>query len=381
MDVLARQPALRLYLDLPLEQAKREQYVYARVIVENVREASCYLDPADAAARDATVTLAVPQGYRLDPQHSVPATISLGDLAPGERRLADWWVTVERGAGEKLPDPFVLTAKAEGSPPTVVRAREDVSVPFAQPQEVGVSGAEWLEAPYRMPTARVQPGIAIETLAGSLHGPAVSDGTASIRYNGTLEERTRLALEPPGRARLFALPLVDDRGESRADAADPTGFRAFDEGYHIVNQPVGLAVEPGRPLRVTIAGKAEGGAQSLVILRFATGQDPQDLGLLVNAFGPEWREASEEVTVPDGALSLQNVFLYRFGQVGRIWYGPLRIERADVDPGGQDVSVRLEGTFPTLSRDAFSVLRYTDDDPPTASARVRVQLRVPEEKP
>jgi hypothetical protein len=34
----------------------------------------------------------------------------------------------------------------------------------------------------------------------------------------------------------------------------------------------------------------------------------------------------------------------------------------------------------TLSRNALSALRYTDDDPPTQGARVRVQVLVPEEE-
>ena len=148
----------------------------------------------------------------------------------------------------------------------------------------------------------------------------------------------RLVLDPEAGARLFVEPLVDDAGTSRSDANDPSGFKSFGQGYLVIRIGARGRVDPAVPLRVRIEGKAEGGAQSLVVLRFRTRTGTTDRSILVNRFAAEWREASCTVDPPEGAAGLQNVFLYRFRTKGRVWYGAVKVERADAQAEGEDVS-------------------------------------------
>lgn len=379
VDVLSRQPALKLYLDLPLEQAAGSAWLRTRVIVENRREPPCYRDPAEAVARQVTVTLKVPQGFALDPRHSPPAAIAMGDLAAGERRSAEWWVSVKPGFTGKPSSPFLLTGKTEGSPATVIATSADTATPFAQPHEIGISGTEWLEIPFRLSPSPVKPRVMIDVLAGPVRRPAVGEGNAVVAYEGVLESGTRLVMDADKGARLFALPLVDDDGAARADAADPTGFKPFDQGYLVVNSTIRRPIRGGTPLRVTVAGKSTDGGQSLVNLHFTAKRQARDVAVLVNRFSGDWQPVSQTVRAPEDTDTLDRIYLYRFGKKGKVWYGPMRVERTDIDDAGQDVSAALRGAFPSLSASRCHLFRYTDDELPAITPRVRVQLVVPDE--
>jgi len=379
MDVVRRQPALSLHVDLPLDRAQPGGFMHPRVIVENTREASFFLDPKEAVARNATVTLTLPNGFTLKPEHSAPATLKLGDLEPGERRVADWWVSVDPNFAGEVPAPFRITARAEGSPSAEVSADRDQAIPFAQPHEVGIPGTQWLEAAYRMPQQKVHPRITIEVLQGPVRNPTVSDGYVRIAYQGALDTGMRLLMDPEQGTRLFVDPLVDDDGQSRTDANDPTGFKGFDKGYLVHRVAAKGKVAPAVPLHVQVAGRSEDDGQSLILLRYRTKKGTLDQSVLVNRFRPEWREVSQTVHPPKAAISLANVFLYRFKSKGKVWYGPVKVERADAKAEGADVTDRLRGSFPTLSKYAFRVFEYADDNPPSVRPRVRVQLEVPEE--
>jgi hypothetical protein len=378
-DVLKRQPALGLQADVPLDSATPGGVFHPRVIVENTREPSMYLDPADAVARAVTVRLDVGDGYSIDPEKSPPATIRLGDLKPGEKRLVDWWVSVGPDADTDEPAAFVLTGEAEGAEPTTLRIAGDTSIPFALAHEIGASGTQWTEAAFRMTAGEAQPRIIIDALRGPVRNPSVSDGNATIRYQGRLDAATQLVIDPTAGARVTYSPLVDDDGASRADPADASGFRGVDDGYLIHRIRVGLPASPDVPLRVGVSGMATGDGQSLVLLRFATPDGDKDLSVLVNRFAEEWREVAQTVSPPPGAESLEWVYLSRFRSLGKVWYGPVRVERADAADGGIDVSDSLHGGFPSLSRSAFRTFTYTDDSPPSVAPRVRVQLEVPEQ--
>jgi hypothetical protein len=379
MDIVRRQPPLRLHVDLPLDAAKPGGFLHPRVIVENAREASFFLDPQEAVAREASVTLQPPEGFGLDPAVSPPATLRLGDLQPGERRTANWWLSVPEDFDGTLAAPFTLTARAKDASPTVLRPREDTAIPICQPHEIGIPGTEWMEAAYRLPDEEAKPRIVIEALRGPVRNPAVGDGYGTLTWHGVLDAGMRLVLHPEEGARLFIEPLVDDDAESRRDADDDTGYRAFDKGYLVIRLGARGTVDPEVPLRVKIAGKAEGGGQSLVVLRFRTDDGTADRSLLANRFSQEWRTVTGEVAPPEKAVALQNVFLYRFRKQGRVWYGPVTVQRADAKAEGRDVSDRLRGAWPTLTRSAFRIYRYTDDSRPTVRPRVRVQLHLPDE--
>ncbi|MBI2201725.1 MAG: hypothetical protein HYU43_07265 [Armatimonadetes bacterium] len=376
-EILARQPALRLHWDLPLQAAVGSPWLYTRVIVEPARDPSCYLNPEEAVVRKARVTLEVPKGFRLDPRHSAPKTIELGDLPPGKRYVADWWVTTPAGFDGKVAEPFTVAGIAEDGEPAVLQAREDTSIAFGQPQRIGASGTEWMEATYRLGRDRVRPAILIEALHGPVRNPGVSDGRAALQYEGTLDEGTRLLMHPEKGASLSALPLLEDDGSSRADAKDPTGYRVYDDGYMILNIGVGRAIGHDVPVRITIAGKGQEGGQSLVVARFATQTGTHDESLLANVFSEEWGVATATVRSPPDAVALKNLFLYRFRSAGKVWYGPVRVERSDVPLEGIDVSAKVRGTFPEVTRDSFRMFRYTDENAPFSSPRVIVQIVIP----
>ena len=383
MEIVRRQPPLELEIDLPLDKAKPDSFIHPRVIVRNRREPSFYLDPAEAVAEDVTVTLKVPKGFSLPIENSPPSTLQLGSMKSGQRLVADWWVKVSKDYKGKIRSPFVITARAKNSPEVVVEANSDTSIPYAQPQMIGIPGTQWLEASYRLPYDEVKPAIVIEALTDGIRNPAVGDESVTISYRGVLDAGQRLVLDPEKGARLFSDPLVDDDGASRNDKEDPTGFRPFTEGYLLARASHTRAkVDPAVPLLVTISGKAADGGQSLVVLRYRKKKGHVDQSILVNRFSSEWRTVSQKVQVPPEAKSLQNVFLYRFKVKGKVWYGPLKVERLDAKSEGTSVSDRLGGSFPSLSQSTFRVYHYTDDNPSSAAARVRVQLVVPPpEKP
>lgn len=375
MDVVRAWPPLRLYADLPLEGAQPGGMIHPRVIVENSREPSFFLDPAEGKLEGAQITLSVPEGFAIDPTASPPPTLPLGTLEPGERRVADWWVTVPAGfAGQA--GPFMLDARAAQGGPTHLALSGDAAIPLAQTHLVGISGTEWIEPGFRL-AASMRPGIVIECLDDRVTNPSAGDRQSRVRYHGVLERGMRLTIDPGGGATLTELPLLADRGEDRADADDPSGFRALDDGYMVGRATVRRAVTPGEKLRLTIAGKVADGEQNHVILRFVlAGGETTDVSALTNRFGVDWREVSAEVTVPEGATELQQLFLYRLKQVGRVWYGPITVERADA-AAGEDVSAAVTGSLPMLERGDFAVISYRDEDTPTVAPRARVQLLLP----
>jgi len=153
---------------------------------------------------------------------------------------------------------------------------------------------------------------------------------------------------------------------------------SFADGYLVHRIRVGRAVAPGTPLRVTISGMVADGAQSHVVLRFKAPDGDRDVGLLTNRLTQQWGQYSAEVAVPQDVSSLEWIYLYRFSKQGRIWYGPVRVERTDVAPEGEEVSRLVRGVFPTLRKGALHTFSYRDDEAPTVQPRVRVQLLVPQ---
>jgi len=376
MDVVRSQPALGLHVDLPIEKAEPGGWVHVSALVENVREPSFFLDPTEATARDCLVTLAVPEAFTVDEEASAPPTIGLDVLQTGEVRLADWWVAVADDWNGELAGQFVLSARAAegGTEQRVLTA--DTAIALGQPHRIGASGAEWIEPGFRL-SANAQPPITIEAIRGEVTNPVLTDGRARVEYDGTLRPGQRLIMRPGGGSELVTLPLVADDGSDRADADDPSGFRAFDEGYLVQRIGVNRDVSPGETLALRVAGKAEGGAQSHVVLRFAMEDgSTQDAGGLTNRFREDWRVIEGEFMVPEGATKLQQVFLYRFNSEGRVWYGPLLVQAAGA-ASATDCTQRVSGTFPTVERGSYARIRYEDDDLPTVAPRALVQMQFP----
>jgi hypothetical protein len=377
MDVVRAYPAIRLRADLPLDSVRADDHLDLRVVVENTRQASFYPDPDEAVAQRVSITVRAPTGFRLVRAASSRAKQSLGDMKPGQRCIAGWRFKVGRGYKGTPAGAFKITARADGSPPTVLELDADTTVPFARPHEIGISGAEWLEAPFRLPKVDLQPTIEIEALRGSVRDPSVGDASARVTFGGVLEEGARLVMHPDRGSRIFVQPLVDDDGSSRADAKDPTGFAGVSKGYLIHRIRVGKPVTPGMPVRLTITGKVAGGERNHTILRFATSDGHRDVGALTNYLGKQWKKVAGPVIPPPGATSLEWIYLYRLDRKGTAWYGPVAVERTDVPPGGKDVSGSVNGDFPTLRKGALHAFSYRDGEVPTVRPRVRVRLIVP----
>ncbi len=378
MDIVRAQPALRLHAELPLDAAKPGGYLHPMVVVENAREESFYLDSTEAVAKDATITIQPPAGFAVDPDASPPATLKLGDLQPGERRIADWWIKVADDYAGAPAGAFTFNAKADGSSPARLQLSADTAVAYAQPHEIGVSGTTWMEAPFRLPQGELRPVIEIESLRGSVRNPSVGDAYARVRFEGVLEDGARLVIDPTGDSRVYVLPMVDDDGSARANADDPSGFTGVNDGYLIHRIRVGRTVRAGMPLLLTITGKVADGDQSHIILRFKTPDGDKDVGALTNRLRETWTEVAGEVTPPDGATSLEWIYLYRLKKQGTVWYGPVKLERTDVPTDGLNVSEMVRGAFPILRKNSIQMFSYEDDEVPTVRPRVRVQLIVPE---
>jgi hypothetical protein len=379
MDVVQAAPRLRLHPDLPLSKAEPGGYLHLSAIVENVMEPSWFRDPDEATARGCMVSLALPEGFSLDPAVSPPADLAIGDLAPGELRLADWWVSVGEGYDGTPVGEFGLRAAAAAGGPTELKLSEDTAIPLGLPHAIGATGTRWIEPGFRL-AETVQPEIVIQPVSAQVTNPSLSDGTATVSYESIVTPGQRLILRPGGRSELITLPLLEDVGGDRVDPGDPSGFRALDDGYLVVKLPVNREVTPGQSLHVALQGKAEGGAQSHLVMRFELADGTTgDAGGLTNRFSADWRTVEGDVTVPENAVRLQQVFLYRFKQEGQIWYGPARITIGDGPAAAEDCSARVRGTLPTVPRGGFAVIRYEDLDVPAVAPRAVVQLVVPEQ--
>ena len=378
MDIVRRQPAFHLDVDLPLNQAQAGGYLKVRAVARNVREPSFFLNPGEAVLHKVAITLEAPAGFthKSSGISSKTLTLPIESMEPGEWRVGQWYLTVPRDFDGTIHQPFVITARADGTVTTEIRADRDMNIDFDEPRTAR-NGTQWLAPGYRLPAREVRPRIVIEALQGGVRDPGVGNQSARITYRGVLNAGQRLVLDPDGPSRLFTPPLVEDSASGRVSTVDPSGFSGYISGYMVASLPARGRIRPGQQLRLSLAGKAEGGAQSQLVLRYRTPTGTTDQAVLVNRFATEWREITDEVSVPVEAVALENIYFYRRNGAGTVWYGPLKIERVDTPSDGVDVSDRLEGTFPVVLSDQINVMRYTDSLPAWTADRVRVQLVAP----
>ena len=244
-------------------------------------------------------------------------------------------------------------------------------MPLGQPHPAR-SGTDWIESGFRLKQREITPRIVIEPLRSGVKNPSVGSDAATVKYEGVLNLGQRLVLDAVAGSRLFFLPLVDHA----------TDFGSFEGGYVVGSVGVNRRVDPAVPLRLTLTGKAEDGAQSQLVLRYRMRNGKTtDQATLVNRFSNDVQTVTEQITPPAEAVSLQNIYLYRRNSTGRITYGPLKVEVGDGGVEGIDVSDRVHGGFPTVGEDRLAVFRYTDDLPPWTPDRVTVQLVLPTERP
>jgi hypothetical protein len=280
-------------------------------------------------------------------------------------------------AQAKLSQPIELTAVSGNTETGHVTVGEDRILPAFEVHQIHEPSENWAEAGYRWKES-LWPVIELQGLSASLKNPSVSDGQHTLTYQGDLSIGRRLVISSPGKARLYAAELVVRPAEGRQDPKDPTGFRMFTQGYEVAVHSLEVAVQGGEKYRVRVAGKAERGANSLVGLRGRTAAGQLwETELLQDAFTDEWNDqVRAEVELPAGAVRLDQVVLYRHNRKGRIWYGPVSLQRADLPEEGLDASGQLIGQHLVLHSGTFTTITARFQEfLPGFGPKLRVQLR------
>ena len=133
-------------------------------------------------------------------------------------------------------------------------------------------------------------------------------------------------------------------------------------------------------MRISISGKATGGANSLVVLRFKDNDtgEIKDISTLVNKFTDAWRDdCVAELSPPFNNSTLVAVYLYRYNKVGTIWYGNVSITNVH-HPEPDDVSLNLSGEIPTIYKGQYNLITYFDEnEQQPKGTKVIVQLKNP----
>ena len=182
--------------------------------------------------------------------------------------------------------------------------------------------------------------------------PALRWANGRLRYRGTLARGQKLVVRPGAGARLLPATPAPPRELMPSDRRLEGGLKAFSRGY-VIHTARSLRVPafPGAKFRVTVTGKAAGGANSLVAVQWSTGQWAY---AIQNSFGAEARTVSEVITAPPGARFLYHVYAYRANKKGTVWYGDLSVRRVfppvatDVSPAGSDVTALVDGDAPVV---------------------------------
>lgn len=352
-----------------LGTAKAGGIASVTVLVHNPATSEFYRDPQEATAKSMEVTLGLPRGCRLDSRFSSPAAVKIGDLPPASWRSIGWYVTVDKPVGEKYD--LSVGVKCANRGPVSAKFVGDSSIVTFLPQDIRQSGYRWVESCLDGPA--VKPWVTMEALAAPVKGPGLTDGISTLTYQGTLSAGRRLVISPQGQARLLNWYWMRPEAMGKPDASDPSGYAPFTDTYVVTGKYLGMPVGDVKKIRVTFEGKVADGAGSLVILTFGGEKGPV-AGPQLGGLGEEWGEVSAVVDVPEGAVRLDRIHLYRAGNKGKIWYGKLSVKAADLPEEGQDVSASVVGLPPTIPGGSFAALTYTDQGQIAWHPKIRVQL-------
>ncbi len=305
-----------------------------------------FLIPPEAVLRNVQVTLQFPRGFthHLSETTDPGMTLPLGRLKPGERRIADWWLSVDSESDGQINESFVVTVEADETPATVVRASGDTSIPRGA-VHTARSGTDWLEPGYRLAQREITPRIVIESMQNGVKHPAIGNDSATLHYNGVLDHGQRLVLDATGNSRLFLQPVVD-----HADA-----FGSFDSGYVVGSVHVNRKIDPGIPLKLEITGSAADGAQSQLVLRYQTKNGTSvDQAVLVNRFLSEIQTITDEITPPEIAVGPDGDVILEWDK------SPLQTFAVSVSPMTMN-ELAYAGIF---GRSKFHGVDYFTDDIP-----------------
>ena len=182
--------------------------------------------------------------------------------------------------------------------------------------------------------------------------PTVRWDGGHMRYRGTLSRGQKLVVQPGPRARLLPStppPPKEVIPPDRRMAGEP---RAFSKRYIVATaRSLRIPAAPGAQFRLTVTGKATGGAASFIGVQWSTGEWTH---CIQNRFDGKQRTVSQVITAPPGTRFLYHVYLYRRNQKGTIWYGDLSVKRefpptvTDLPPGGRDVTALIDGGAPVI---------------------------------
>lgn len=376
MDVVRRYHRLRVGLDVKLDDLKAGDVFALVAVVENPKEPSFYKDPAEAVARQVRVKVSLPAGVIAEPKYSPPAQLAIGDIPAGERKSVTWWLTLKDAKALQAGRGLVVTAESANSDPGTAETRESVALPSFEPHVLRRAGEKWTENGFRYGGRR--PTVEITPLGEPIKNPSVSDGLHRVTYQGEVWAGMRLVITGDLKATLYPENLLAGYEAAWKDPQDPSGYRAFSEGYGVAGAYVGKYLRGGARYRLTISGQAEGGANSLVALRTVRREgEPWMPTLLANAFTGTWGEASGEFQTPDDVHLLERLYLYRFNTQGTIWYGPLSLVPADLPAEGKDVSAAIAGQPLVIPWGAVGEFTYLDESPAAGTGKVRVRLGLP----
>ncbi len=373
MDVVRRYNHLRVGLDAKLDNLKAGDVFALVAVVENPKDVSFYKDPEEATAKQVRVKVALPPGIVAEAKYSPPVELAIGDLPPGGRKSVTWWLTLKDAKALRGERTLVVTAESANTDLGKAATRESVALPSFETHVLRGAGEKWVENGFRYGGQR--PTVEITALGEPIKYPAVSDGIHTVIYRGEIWAGMRLVITGDMKARLYPANLLEGVEQAWTDRADPTGYCAFREGYQVTGAYVGKYLRGRTKYRLTIAGKAEDGANSLVAVRTARREgDPWMPTLLANAFSDTWREASTEFEVPDDIHVLERLYLYRFNNKGTIWYGPLSLVPADLPAEGKDVSEAIAGQPVVIPWGTVAEFTYLDESPTSGTGKVRVRL-------
>lgn len=385
MDVVERHLKPELQFDYFVDSSVSGSIPRIVLQIHNTRETSWYTDPQAAVLKNAVVQLFTPPGIELI-DGAATASVELGEIEADGYRVVVWPVRLDKGVQVSRDRPLWARITAANGPTVDVRSeRQDAALVAFEPRSLYRSGEAWVEPNYRDRDERFS-AVNVRVLQGEAKNPAITQGSDRIRYDGTLVAGEALLIAR-GSRRALILPsnlVVDDTTMLR-DVNGPHGARGWSEGEELFRLTLMKPGRLGSRLKVTISGKASGGASSSIRL---WGYQPNGWEqwysepLLVDAFSEEWqREVTATITLPDGA-DVRRVVAYRHGGRGTIWYGDVEVTLNDMPVGGVDVSKKLQGDLPRLPVLALDqqVQRpprfvYTDDSEPTWLApRVNVQV-------
>ncbi|PIY44146.1 MAG: hypothetical protein COZ05_09050 [Armatimonadetes bacterium CG_4_10_14_3_um_filter_59_10] len=378
MDIVRAYFRPEVELDAPLNNSKPGGVTALTAVIRNPKDPSYFLKADEAVARNVKASIFLPNGWSVDARHSVPATVSIGDLAPGEQKAVTWYLKAGKRDAVAAKTPIRVTTAAKDMPSGEKVITEDTEVPGFLPHGILSSGTSWVEPGYRIPSDR--PFLILEGMSSPVRNPTITDGVQTLTYKGELNAGLKLEIDPKGVGRLYATNLIPPI-DTLKDSSDPSRFRCWSEGYTVAGAHVGKYIRGGLKYKATMSGKVTGGAQSYMILRFRdAANEIKDIPCLFSCLTDTWKDAvSSDIDVPADIVLLERVYLYRYGNKGSIWYGQPSLVCADTPSEGLDVTPQLVGQPIRLSQGGLTEITYADEDPPSSTPRVTV--RVAKEKP